>query len=63
MANEHMTKCFDILAIKEMQIKTTQRFHLTPVKMAIKRKQTTTNPSKDVRGKRLLCIVFKHINS
>ena len=34
MTKKHLRKCFTSLAIKEMQIKTTLRFHLTPVRLA-----------------------------
>jgi hypothetical protein len=51
MAKKHMKKCLPSLAIKEIQIKTTLRFHSTPVRIAIIKTPPTANVGKEVREK------------
>ena len=40
MANKHMKRCSILLIIREVQIKTTIRYHLTLDRMAIIKKST-----------------------
>jgi hypothetical protein len=50
------------LVIKEMQIKTSLRFHLTPVSLLLSRKQKTNNASKDVGETRPLHTFGENVN-
>ena len=47
MANKHMKRCSTSL-IREMQIKTTIRYHFTPVRMAVIQKSTSINAGEGV---------------
>ena len=62
MAKRHMKSCSTSLLIREMQIKTTMRYHLTLFRMGISENLQTTNAGEGVEKREPSCTVGGSVN-
>ena len=62
MASKHMKRCSTWLIIREMQIKTTMRYHLTPVRLALIKKPTNNSAGEGMGKREHACTVGGNAN-
>ena len=62
MAKKHMKRCSTLLLVREMQIKTTMRFHLTLVRMAIIKKSANNKCWKGLGRKKGTLLHVRDVN-
>ena len=62
MDNKHMKRCSTSLIIREMQIKTTRRYHFTPVRMATIQKSKAISAGEGVEKREPSYTVGRNAN-
>ena len=61
MTNKHMKRCSTSVVIREMQIKTEMRYHLTAFRMAVIKKSKTTNAGEGVERKEPFYVAYRNV--
>ena len=62
MSNKHMKRCSMLLITREMQIKTSMRYHLIPVRMAIIKKSASNKCWRGLEKRGRSCTVGGNVN-
>ena len=62
MASKHMKRYSTLFIIREMQIKTTMRYYLTPFRMTLIKSLQTINAGKGVEKRKHYCTVGGNVN-